>query len=730
MPLDAAQWQIQITAADKTSAAFTSLQQRMKQTETIAAGMSQGMSNAFGAVTRMLGPLTAATLAAAAAHKLWTAGMAAGDLGEQAEQIGLTTDQLQAYRLVAAQSGVNVEQLDGAMMKLTRAMGTANEGSDEMIARFDKLGVKLLDSEGKLRKPAEVLPELARGLLGMSSETERNALIMEIFGRSGSRMVTTLEQLARGNDAVIQSAREAGAVISGETIKAWDDLSDQLKVAEQRSQSLWAELGKPIAIEGLKLFNATLKETHAIMSAIDKAGNWLFGGGLTGTDLAGLQKRAETLQATINAISEGAQGQVDDLARARLAGLYKQLEDVNDQIAQKMTAGYVLPAVTVTASTGTSNPVGKAAKGAGDSAQKKLDALIVERTALEDALSKFETQGNETVAEMEKRLDRQVALQKKVNSLTEGLPKDSPLAQQMTAEATAITELNTKLEEKRRIMQGAEQTVAKYGDGMKAAERATADLNEQLALGLINPQQYALAIRDVARAQEEQAIQTRGAIGGLDGFFAGMENATRQANKMSREFQYGEKMIGLMDEAISEMVQNGEVNFQRLLQSFVTMLIQMEMRAAASSLFSAIGGSMGAGGGLISGIVSGIAGMFGSGGSSGVGGLISSGMLSGTGGTYAEGGRPPLNKVSLVGERGPELFVPDTAGTIIPNHALDGGGGEVVSVNMQNSFGGGVTHAEMLRYGAMIEERAKAGAMAGIEAKRKRGGSIKQVFRG
>jgi hypothetical protein len=34
---------------------------------------------------------------------------------------------------------------------------------------------------------------------------------------------------------------------------------------------------------------------------------------------------------------------------------------------------------------------------------------------------------------------------------------------------------------------------------------------------------------------------------------------------------------------------------------------------------------------------------------------------------YADGGRPPTNKVSLVGERGPELFVPDTAGTIIPN---------------------------------------------------------------
>jgi hypothetical protein len=37
----------------------------------------------------------------------------------------------------------------------------------------------------------------------------------------------------------------------------------------------------------------------------------------------------------------------------------------------------------------------------------------------------------------------------------------------------------------------------------------------------------------------------------------------------------------------------------------------------------------------------------------------------------------------MVGERGPELFVPKTAGTIIPNHQLAGmmGGGQTVNYN-------------------------------------------------
>jgi phage-related minor tail protein len=37
---------------------------------------------------------------------------------------------------------------------------------------------------------------------------------------------------------------------------------------------------------------------------------------------------------------------------------------------------------------------------------------------------------------------------------------------------------------------------------------------------------------------------------------------------------------------------------------------------------------------------------------------------------HAKGGRPRVGKLAVVGEKGPELFVPDTAGTIIPNHKL------------------------------------------------------------
>ena len=64
----------------------------------------------------------------------------------------------------------------------------------------------------------------------------------------------------------------------------------------------------------------------------------------------------------------------------------------------------------------------------------------------------------------------------------------------------------------------------------------------------------------------------------------------------------------------------------------------------------------------------------------GIGGFLG-GLL---GGLFANGGQPPVNKISVVGERGPELFVPKTAGTIIPNNALGGGNttNNMITVNV------------------------------------------------
>nr|BAR22155.1 phage tape measure protein [uncultured Mediterranean phage uvMED] len=49
---------------------------------------------------------------------------------------------------------------------------------------------------------------------------------------------------------------------------------------------------------------------------------------------------------------------------------------------------------------------------------------------------------------------------------------------------------------------------------------------------------------------------------------------------------------------------------------------------------------------------------------------------------FANGGRPPVGRPSIVGEKGPELFVPRSAGTIIPNNAMGGGVTNMVTINV------------------------------------------------
>ena len=57
------------------------------------------------------------------------------------------------------------------------------------------------------------------------------------------------------------------------------------------------------------------------------------------------------------------------------------------------------------------------------------------------------------------------------------------------------------------------------------------------------------------------------------------------------------------------------------------------------------------------------------------------------GGFFADGGRPPVGRPSIVGERGAEVFVPDQAGTIVPNDALGGSTNVTFNINTVDATG-------------------------------------------
>lgn len=108
----------------------------------------------------------------------------------------------------------------------------------------------------------------------------------------------------------------------------------------------------------------------------------------------------------------------------------------------------------------------------------------------------------------------------------------------------------------------------------------------------------------------------------------------------------------------------------------------MLKQIASQMLQTAIMGPSGSGG--IAGMIFGALGIGGGGGS----GFTSPDVLTSGldfSGAFANGGRPPVGKAALVGERGPELFVPRSSGTIVPNHAMGGSTNVVVNVDAKGT---------------------------------------------
>ena len=128
-----------------------------------------------------------------------------------------------------------------------------------------------------------------------------------------------------------------------------------------------------------------------------------------------------------------------------------------------------------------------------------------------------------------------------------------------------------------------------------------------------------------------------------------------------------DSMIGSMDSALKQFVQTGKLSFKDLAKSIIQDLIAIQLRAQATALFSR----------MIGGMFSG----------ANVGPGMASESLSAGFNQYlaarADGGPVSGNSPYLVGERGPELFVPRSSGAIVPNHHLAGmmGGGQVINYN-------------------------------------------------
>ena len=191
-------------------------------------GVLKGVGVAAGAALVAIG---AAAVGAGKALVDMTVNAAsyADDILTQASITGMSTESLQAYKYAAEQVDVSLETLTGSMSKQIKSMSSARDGSAKFADAYAKLGVSVADSNGNLRDSDTVYWETIDALGNVANETERDALAMQIFGKSAQELNPLIDKGSEGIAALTEEAKKMGAVMSDESLNALGTFDDSVQ---------------------------------------------------------------------------------------------------------------------------------------------------------------------------------------------------------------------------------------------------------------------------------------------------------------------------------------------------------------------------------------------------------------------------------------------------------------------------------------------------------------------
>lgn len=170
----------------------------------------------------------------------------ADDILTLSTQFGMSTDSLQEFQYMAGLTDTDLSTITGSMSKLTRSMGEmakSGEASDAM----KQLGVNLYDANGQLKAADEVFLEVIDRLGMMESGTQRDALAMEIFGKSAQELNPLIETGRAGIEAYAQEAHDMGAVLDQDALGSLGEMDDSFVRLEQSGIALKNTIGVMLA---------------------------------------------------------------------------------------------------------------------------------------------------------------------------------------------------------------------------------------------------------------------------------------------------------------------------------------------------------------------------------------------------------------------------------------------------------------------------------------------------
>lgn len=228
--------------AEKSADQNSKLHNALSKVGEVAGGAMVAGLKAAGAA---LAAVTAAAGAAMAAGFEFAqgAGQYADDVGTLSVQTGISADALQRWTYNANFIDTSVDTITGSMTKMIRNMDSAASGSETAAASFAALNVDVLDVNGRLRGTEDVFWDAIDALGQISNETERDALAMDLFGKSAQDLNPLIEAGSAAWKELGQEAEAMGTVFSQENLDKMGSFDDSMQRFTQTGTALKNSVG-------------------------------------------------------------------------------------------------------------------------------------------------------------------------------------------------------------------------------------------------------------------------------------------------------------------------------------------------------------------------------------------------------------------------------------------------------------------------------------------------------
>lgn len=224
-------------AGMKNSAvAMRRLEYQAKQTQKSVSKMEAG----FGRAARAAKQFIAAAVVAAVAQGLRGVVGAARDLADELDALSKTAssldfdfEALQEWQFAADLAGISAKQLDTGLNRLLRNMSAADRGTGIAAERLEEFGISVRNAEGDMKSVEDLLPELANKFAGMTDDTEKAQIALDLFGKQGPLMAQFLSQGTDEIERLSGVAKKFGLIVDEDTAKGMEEFNDRMSVMSQ-----------------------------------------------------------------------------------------------------------------------------------------------------------------------------------------------------------------------------------------------------------------------------------------------------------------------------------------------------------------------------------------------------------------------------------------------------------------------------------------------------------------